>query len=239
MRSDDGSGDGEEDGGDKACDHQRETADGTGQLAELIGFGSADDMGGGAVSHALGDLTADAEDAAEQRACDVAENAGDNDDGGGDGHQAAGHLSQRRTDGRGDGLGKQRHHQRTIIAQQQTPNRYEHQADDRTGGDAGQNGGEIFLQHGKVLIHGDGQAHGGWGQKPAHDAHAGLIVLVLHAGQPEKHQHQHHGDQHGIADGGAQLLLQQHADAITTQSKQHGQNGDLQVFSHAAHHPFG
>ena len=78
-----------EHGGDDAGDGQGQTADRTGQLAHFGGLGGADDVGGGAEGNALSHFTANPEEPAQSGACHIAENAGDDDGGGGDGTDSA------------------------------------------------------------------------------------------------------------------------------------------------------
>ena len=109
-------------------------------------------MSGSAVGDTLGYFTGNAEQAAQQRTGDIAENTGDDDHSGGDGDQTTIHLGQWSANGRSDGFGQQRHDQRLVIAQKQTPNCYKYQAGHRTGYNTGQNGRQILFQHGKVLF---------------------------------------------------------------------------------------
>ena len=105
---------GQQNGGDKSGDGQGKAADRAGQLTHFRCLGGADHVGCGAEGNTLGNLILQPEQPAQERANDIAENAGDSDGSGGDGANAADFLAEGNADGSGDGLGKQRRGQRLV-----------------------------------------------------------------------------------------------------------------------------
>ncbi len=189
-------------------------------------------MAGGAQRHALGYRVCQMEQLAKRRSHATGHDAGEDDGGGGDGADAAGELTQGHADGGGDALREQGNGQFPVKAHRQGEQQYHHETAHRAHRDAQGDGLQVLFQDGQLLVHGDGKGNGGRGHQPGELGGARLIGAVVHAGEGYEDEHDHHGDEDGIAQGRADLLLTPEADLKGDQRQGQGKDPDGEQLRH-------
>src|SRR5699024_8253402 len=139
--------------------------------------------------------------AAELRPEGAAQDAGQDDGGGGQGGRAPGSLADGDAHRGGDALGQQGEGQHSVQAAEgrQAPDAA--QAGQRAGRHAGQDGGQVPAQPPELGVQRDGQADGGRGQQPGKGFAVPLIGLVGDAGGRQRRPRQNGCNQDGVEDG--------------------------------------
>lgn len=119
----------------------------------------------GAKSDAAGDGVGDMEETADGFADDISEDPGRDDGGDGDGDVAAELFGKSHADGRGDGLGKQRHVGSVVKAEGQAEDVDGKEPCHDAGKDTEEDGLIVFLQKLDLFIERYGETDGGGRQQ--------------------------------------------------------------------------
>ena len=170
-------------------------------FAHLQGFAGADGMGRGADAHALGNGVGDVEHLADRLGQQVARNAGQDDDGTGQGRDAAQLSGNVHADGGGDGLGQQGHILLTGQAHGHGQSQRAAQTDQGAHRDARDDGGGVLLEQVPLFIQRDGQADGGGQQQIADRRGADFVIRVGDVQHTEQDDDEDAAQQQRVEDG--------------------------------------
>lgn len=154
-----------------------------------------------AKSDAAGDGVGDMEETADGFADDISEDPGRDDGGDRDGDIAAELFGKSHADGRGDGLGKQRHVGSVVKAEGQAEDVDGKEPCHDAGKDTEEDGLIVFLQKLDLFIERHGETDGGGRQQVIDVGGAFVIVLVIHAGHLEEADDQEDRGQKRIEQG--------------------------------------
>ncbi len=182
-------------------------------------------MGGGADAHALGDGVGDVEDLADRLGQQVARDAGEDDDGTGEGRDAAQLGGNVHADGRGDGLGQQGD---VLLAGQVHGDGQRHgtaEADQRAHRDARDDGGGVLLEQVPLLIQRDGKADGGGQQQVADRGRADLVIGVGDLQHTEQDDDEDAAQQQRVEERLAGHFIDEGAQREGGQRQQHAPRG--------------
>ena len=178
-------------------------------------------MGRGADAHAFGDGVGDVEHLAHRFGQQVARNAGEDDDGTGQGGNAAQLSGHIHADGSGHGFGQQGGVLLFGQVQRQGKSKGTAQADQCANRDAGDDGGGVLPEQVPLFIQRDGQGHGGRQQQVVHRGGAGLVVGVGNLAHRQEDDDKDAAQQQGIEDGFAGDPVDQGTQCKGCQREQH------------------
>ena len=168
-----------------------------------------------------------------------AENAGDDNGGGGEGFQPPVLLGQDNAHGGGDALGQQRNLRNRAELQQTAQPQHHQQAGKGSGGDPGKNRRQVLFQHLSLLVKGQSQAHGGRGQKPGQPCGACLIALHRVAQQQQNGDNQGNGNENRVKSRVFSLFLDEKSNLERSQGQSQRKQGSIKEhFSHFPSLPF-
>ena len=158
-------------------------------------------MGRGADAHALGDGVGDVEHLADRLGQQVARDAGQDDDGTGQGRDAAQLSGDVHADGSGDGLGQQGHILLTGQAHGHGQSQRAAQTDQGAHRDARDDGSGVLLEQVPLFIQRDGQADGGGQQQIADRRGADFVIRVGDVQHTEQDDDEDAAQQQRVEDG--------------------------------------
>ena len=178
-------------------------------------------MGCRADAHALGDGVGDVEQLAHGLGQQRAHDAGDDDDGTGQGGNAAQLSCHVHADGGGHGLRQQ---SSVLLLGQvhcQRQRKGAAQTDQRAHRDACNDGRRVLLEQIQLFIQRDGQRHRGRQQQVAYRRGAGLVVPIGDIAHRQKNDDKNTAQQQRVKDGLAGHLIDEHTQPKSCQRKQH------------------
>ena len=168
----------------------------------------------------------------------IAENARDDDHGDRQGHIAAELFRNAHADGRGDGLGEQRHI--FLVRKVKEPAHHKHAAQrgDNTRKNTGKDGLVVLLEEGELFVERHGKANGRGCQKIAEVLCALVIYVIVDARGHKQRDGHGDGDKKRVAERKPALFLQQHAEAVGNKAHRNAEKDGLFKKCHFLPSPF-
>ena len=207
-------------------------------LAKLDGLGRTQRVRGRADADALRNGVGDMKEPAHRHGGHIAENARDDDHGDRQGHIAAELFRNAHADGRGDGLGEQRHI--FLVRKVKEPAHHKHaaQRSDNTRKNTGKNGLVVLPEEGELFIERHGKADGRRRQKIAEVLCTLVIYVIVDARGHKQRDGRGDGDKKRVAERKPALFLQQRAEAIGNKAHRNTEKDGLFEKCHFLPSPF-
>lgn len=207
-------------------------------LAKLDGFGRTQRVRGRADADALRNGVGDMKEPAYRHGGHIAENARDDDHGNRQGHIAAELFRNAHADGRGDGLGEQRHIFLVRKVKESAHHKHAAQRGDNTRKNTGKDGLVVLPEEGELFIERHGKADGRGRQKIAEVLCALVIYVIVDARGHKQRDGRGDGDKKRVAERKPALFLQQHAEAVGNKAHRNAEKDGLFEKCHFLPSPF-
>lgn len=207
-------------------------------LAKLDGFGRTQRVRGRADADALRNGVGDMKEPAYRHGGHIAENARDDDHGNRQGHIAAELFRNAHADGRGDGLGEQRHIFLVRKVKESAHHKHAAQRGDNTRKNTGKNGLVVLPEERELFIERHGKADGRGRQKIAEVLCALVIYVIVDARGHKQRDGRGDGDKKRVAERKPALFLQQHAEAVGNKAHRNAEKDGLFEKCHFLPSPF-
>ena len=207
-------------------------------LSKLDGLGRTQRVRGRADADALRNGVGDMKEPAHRHGGHIAENARDDDHGDRQGHIAAELFRNAHADGRGDGLGEQRHI--FLVRKVKEPAHHKHAAQrgDNTRKNTGKNGLVVLPEEGELFVERHGKADGRGCQKIAEVLCALVIYVIVDARGHKQRDGHGDGDKKRVAERKPALFLQQHTEAVGNKALRNAEKDGLFKKCHFLPSPF-